>query len=82
MALQKQARDIMNTQIRNSGSPEGMVRVFDSETGVMHDAAAVQDRAAYHRFLVLCARLTGSREERPQEAPAEPGKPLTSRQRT
>jgi hypothetical protein len=74
MALQKQARDIMNTDIRNSGLPEmplGMRRVFDSETGVMHDAASVKDRAAYHRYLMMVARTAGGKKaDHPADAPA------------
>ena len=75
MALQKQARDIMNTDIRNSGVPEmprGMRRVLDSETGVMHDAGSVQDRAAYHRYLVMLARTAGSKKsDRPADTPTK-----------
>jgi|GEM_PF-6130394 len=77
MAFHKQAKNIMNTHVVNSGLPKvpaGVVLVFDSETGMMQDAASVQDRAAYYRYLVLRASLaSGSQEDRPEETP--PRKP-------
>lgn len=73
MAFQKQARNIMNTHVVNSGlarMPAGMVLVFDSETGMVQDASfSVQDRAAYHRYLMLRASLASGSQDRPQEVP-------------
>jgi len=73
MAFHKQAKIIMNTHVANPGltkMPAGMTLVFDSETGMVQDAASVQDRAAYHRFLMLRAILSsGCQAERPQEVP-------------
>ena len=73
MAFQKQVKIIMNTHVANSGltkMPAGMMLVFDSETGKVEHASSVQDRAAYHRFLMLRARpATSSEAGRPQEIP-------------
>ena len=44
--------------------PGGMIAAYDSETGVIQDAASVRDPDSYRRYLLLRSRLAGAANER------------------